>query len=86
MLFSLILKIIDVYSLALVVYALLSWFPGGYDNPLGRFLYQICEPFLGIFRRLPLNFFGLDFSILIALFSLQLLTRILIRIFNMILM
>lgn len=78
---SLLLRLIDIYSLALVVYALLSWFPGGYESGLGRFLERICEPFLQIFRRLNLNFAGLDFSILVAMFSLQILSRIIVRLF-----
>lgn len=75
------LKIIDIYSFMLVIYALLSWFPGGYDNALGRFLIQVCEPFLDFFRRLNLNFLGLDFSIIIGLFALQLLSKIIVFLF-----
>lgn len=83
--FNLILQVINLYSIALVVYALLSWFPGAYRNPVGQFLIRICEPFVNIFRRLNLTFAGLDFSILLAMISLQVLSRILVQIFNMIL-
>lgn len=83
--FSIILKLIDLYSIALVVYALLSWFPGAYSNPFGQFLIKICEPFVNIFRRLNLTFAGLDFSIILAMLALQVLTRILINLFNLIL-
>lgn len=40
---------IDVYILAIIVYALLSWFPGGLDSGLGRFLGSIVEPFEQLF-------------------------------------
>ncbi|WP_083378592.1 YggT family protein [Enterococcus timonensis] len=84
-LFRFILEVVNIYSIALVIYALLSWFPGGYGSALGRFLTRICEPYLSIFRKLPLQFAGLDFSIIVALFGLQLLTRILNWLFMMIL-
>ena len=38
-----------------MVYALLSWFPGGYQSGLGRFLAKICEPYISLFDRLPLR-------------------------------
>ncbi len=84
-LLQILLKVIDLYSMALVVYALLSWFPGAYNTTLGQVLEDICEPYLQLFRKLPLSFAGLDFSIVIALFSLQLISRLLVRLFMMIL-
>ncbi|HCS98851.1 MAG TPA: YggT family protein, partial [Enterococcus faecalis] len=33
------------YSGLLVIYALLSWFPGAYDSAFGRLLSRICEPY-----------------------------------------
>lgn len=47
-----------------MVYALLSWFPGGYQSGLGRFLAKICEPYISLFDRLPLRIGPLDFTIL----------------------
>ncbi|MGX7198899.1 YggT family protein [Enterococcus nangangensis] len=84
-LFSFLLRLIDIYSVAIVIYALLSWFPGGYDNPVGRFLAWLCEPYINLFRRLRLNFAGLDFSVLLAAFSLQIIARLLVRIYYIIL-
>lgn len=40
---------IDIYILAIIVYALLSWFPGGLNSGLGRFLGSIVEPFERLF-------------------------------------
>lgn len=47
-----------------MVYALLSWFPGGYQSGLGRLLAKICEPYISLFDRLPLRIGPLDFTIL----------------------
>ncbi|OJG82339.1 YggT family protein [Enterococcus pallens] len=61
----------------MVVYALLSWFPGAYQSALGKFLGRICEPFLDLFRRLPLQFGGIDFSVMAAIIALNFIMRIL---------
>ncbi|AVK62482.1 cell division protein [Lactobacillus sp. CBA3606] len=71
MLISLISRLFQIYQLALIVYILMSWFPGAYNTSIGRFLGQICEPFLSIFRRFVPAIAGLDFSPLIALLVLQ---------------
>lgn len=48
---NLIMQVFQVYRIALIVYFLLSWMPGGYQSGLGQFLTRICEPYVGIFRR-----------------------------------
>lgn len=70
-LLNLLMRAVDLYSLILVLYALLSWMPGGYESGIGRFLAKICEPFLNLFRKLPLSFGAVDFSIMIAIFALN---------------
>ncbi|WP_439709747.1 YggT family protein [Secundilactobacillus paracollinoides] len=37
--------LIELYSWAIVIYALLSWFPGAYQTAFGQFLARIVEPF-----------------------------------------
>jgi YggT family protein len=59
----------------LVVYALLSWFPGGYQSPLGRILARICEPYLSIFDRWNLHFGPVDFTIMAAILLLNFASR-----------
>lgn len=71
------IKLVDIYSGALVIYALLSWLPGGYESSFGRFLGKICEPYLQWFDRLNLNFGGISFSIMIAILVLNMGTRVL---------
>ncbi|EOH87823.1 hypothetical protein I588_03026 [Enterococcus pallens ATCC BAA-351] len=76
-LLNLINRLVNLYTILLVVYALLSWFPGAYQSALGKFLGRICEPFLDLFRRLPLQFGGIDFSVMAAIIALNFIMRIL---------
>lgn len=84
-LLTILIRLVEVYTILLVVYALMSWFPGAYNTGLGRFLARICEPFLNIFRRLPLQFGGIDFSIMAAVIALNFAVRIIVRIANQLL-
>ena len=74
-------RVVNVAEILLVVYALLSWFPGAYDTSLGRIIRQIVNPILAPFRRLNLVFAGVDFSIIVIVlllnFSLTFLRNIL---------
>lgn len=74
-------RVVNVSEILLVVYALLSWFPGAYDTSLGRIIRQIVNPILAPFRRLNLVFAGVDFSIIVIVlllnFSLTILRNIL---------
>ncbi|MGC6767200.1 YggT family protein [Enterococcus sp. LJL128] len=65
-------KGVQIYSGLLVIYALLSWFPGAYDSFLGRLLSRICEPYLSLFDRLNLNIGMISFNIMIAIIVLNL--------------
>lgn len=73
---------INLYALIVFVYVIMSWFASGARGPV-RDLYvglaTVCEPYLGLFRRLlprvMVGSGGLDFSPLIGLFVLQILAR-----------
>ena len=44
---------IDVYTLAILAYILTSWVQLPYSlRPVQRFLYDVCEPYLRLWRRL----------------------------------
>ncbi|MFC6180107.1 YggT family protein [Lactiplantibacillus daowaiensis] len=64
-------RLFQLYQIALVIYILMSWFPGAYNTAIGRFLGRICEPFLSIFRRFIPAIAGLDFSPIIAFLVLE---------------
>ena len=69
----------DIYSMILVAFALLSWFPNAYNTQLGKFLETLCNPILEPLKRLPLQIAGLDFSVWIALILLRMISRYLIN-------
>ncbi len=48
------------------------------DRVLG-FLHDICEPFLRIFRRFAPRFSGLDFSPMLAIFSLYIVNIVVVQ-------
>ena len=43
-----------------------------------QFLRDICEPFLRIFRRILPTFGGLDFSPILAIFTLQIINSVVV--------
>ncbi|WP_257702578.1 YggT family protein [Vagococcus luciliae] len=69
---ALISKAITIYTYVLVIYALLSWFPGAYDSKIGQFIIRISRPYLSMFDRLNLSIGPIDFTIIVAIFVLQL--------------
>lgn len=71
------------YTILLVIYALLSWFPGGYQSGLGKFLRKICEPYLSLFDRLNLQIGPIDLTILVAILVLNLASDAIITIAQM---
>jgi YggT family protein len=62
-----------VYVLIIFAYIITSWVRLPYSpwlNRIQRFLYDVCEPYLRIFRRLLPSFGPLDLSPMIAIFAL----------------
>lgn len=71
-------KTLQIYSLVLFVRVLLSWFPNlDWSNPILSAVVSISDPFLNVFRGLIPPIGGLDLSVIIAFFSLQLLQGLL---------
>ncbi|AUC25318.1 hypothetical protein CGZ53_06480 [Streptococcus uberis] len=75
----LLLNLIKVYSYLLLGYALLSWFPGAYNTWLGRLICQLVEPILNPFKKLPLQFAGIDLTVFVVMIALNFLSEFLIR-------
>ena len=74
---------IGVYALLVFVYVLTSWIRLPYSfNPVQRFLYDVCEPYLRLWRRFLPAFGGLDFSPIIAFFALGVLDRVLLNVLD----
>jgi len=76
---------ISVYVLIIFAYIILSWVRLPYSpwlNRIQRFLYDVCEPYLRIFRRLLPSFGAFDFSPIVAVLALLLLDRVINSILN----
>ncbi len=68
---ALVNSLVKFYSLLILVYVLLSWFPAsGVVHDVRRVLASVCEPYIGLFRRIvpgaSLGGAGIDFSPLVA--------------------
>lgn len=77
------MTLVDFYEMLILIYILLSWFPireGGLLYDFGMVLQSLCEPFLSIFRRFIPSVGGIDFSPVIAVIALNLVTRLVIGI------
>ena len=68
-----------VYYLLIMVRVLMSWIKVG-DNFLTRFVYEMTEPVLGLFRRIfpPRPSFPLDISPIFAFIALRLIETLLL--------
>ncbi|HFV3284703.1 TPA: YggT family protein [Streptococcus pneumoniae] len=75
---------VDIYSLILVAFAVMSWFPGVYESSLGRWIVALVKPVLAPLQRLPLQIAGLDLSIWVAIVLVRFLGENLVRFLAMI--
>lgn len=70
---------VSVYVLLIFAYILTSWIRLPYSpwlNRIQRFLYDVCEPYLRIFRRFVPAIGPLDLSPIVAVITLLLILRI----------
>lgn len=70
---------VDIYSLILVAFAVISWFPGAYESSLGRWIVALVKPVLAPLQRLPLQIAGLDLSVWVAIVLIRFLGENLVR-------
>jgi YggT family protein len=72
-----------IYTLVILAYIITSWVRLPYSpwlNRIQRFLYDVCEPYLRLFRRILPSMGPLDLSPWLAVIVLWLLAQALIRI------
>ena len=70
---------IYVYTLLILAYIITSWVRLPYSpwlNRIQRFLYDVCEPYLRLFRRILPTFGPLDLSPVVAVAVLVILGRV----------
>jgi uncharacterized protein YggT (Ycf19 family) len=78
--------LIYVYTLLIILYIVIQLlFSVGLRPPYSRtsdrilqFLHDICDPFLSIFRRIIPAFGGIDFSPILAIFTLQIIRSVIV--------
>jgi YggT family protein len=70
---------VNVYVLLIFAYILTSWIRLPYSpwlNRIQRFLYDVCEPYLRIFRRIVPAIGPLDLSPIVAVITLLIVLRL----------
>ncbi|HJV31551.1 MAG TPA: YggT family protein [Bacillales bacterium] len=70
-LFYFLSKLISLYSYALIIYILMSWFPNARETAFGQFFAKICEPYLEPFRKIIPPIGMIDISPIVAIFVLR---------------
>ena len=80
-------RFFQIYSFLILARIIMSWIPlpdGPAVNTVVGFIYDVTEPFLGLFRRiLPManiGGMGMDFSPIIAFFVLGLLREVVLQV------
>ena len=72
---------IYMYTLLILAYIITSWVRLPYSpwlNRVQRFLYDVCEPYLRLWRRVLPSFGPLDLSPLVAIFALAILAKLVV--------
>jgi len=71
---------ISIYTLVIFLYVLTSWVRLPYSlNPLQRFLYEVCEPYLRLWRRVIPSVGPLDLSPMVAIIALLVVEQLIER-------
>lgn len=70
--FDVLSTLIQLYSWALIIYILMSWFPNARESSIGQFLARVCEPYLEPFRRFVPPLGMIDISPIVAFIVLNL--------------
>lgn len=71
MLYLILSKLLEYYGYAIIIYILMSWFPGARESSIGRFMGAIVEPYLEPFRRMIPPLGMIDISPIVAIFLLS---------------
>lgn len=74
-----------VYSLLILAYIITTWIRLPYSvwlNRIQRFLYDVCDPYLRMWRRVLPTFGPLDLSPVVAVLALNILLRVVINLLD----
>ena len=76
---------IYIYTLLILAYIITSWIRLPYSpwlNRIQRFLYDVCEPYLRLFRRILPTFGPLDLSPVVAVAFLYILRLVIVNLLD----
>jgi YggT family protein len=79
MIIIILLRAIEIYSYVLLAYVVLTWIPSLYDTALGKLIISLVRPVITPFRKLNLQFFGLDWTVFVIWIILNVISRVLVR-------
>lgn len=68
-------SLISLYVFLIVIWCLLSWFPGANQSSLGEFLDRLVKPYLSFFERIIPPLGGVSFAPVVAVLVLWLVQR-----------
>lgn len=78
--------IIQIYSILLIIYILMSWVPASRETKFGKLLEKIAEPYLGFFRKFIPPLGMIDISPIVGLFALSLISKGVFQVYKMIML
>lgn len=80
---AIITSFIGIYTFLVIIRCLLTWFPNVdfYNQPL-RTLAELTDPYLNLFRSFIPPFGGIDLSPMVAIFALQFLQNMLLKVLS----
>ena len=79
MIIIILLRAIEIYSYVLLAYVVLTWSPSLYVTALGKLIISLVRPVITPFRKLNLQFFGLDWTVFVIWIILNVISRVLVR-------
>lgn len=81
--YTFVTKFIHYYSIILMIYALMSWFPNARESKFGQLISKLVRPYLDIFDRLIPPIGGISFNVIIAILVLNLIRSGIFMILNL---
>ncbi len=76
MLYNILDNLLEIYTVIIVIRAVISWFSPSPYNPLYRLLIQITEPIIEPVRRIMPNLGGIDLSPIIIIFIIHIIRSV----------
>lgn len=77
---QLLLSLLNIYSLVLLVRALMSWFDPTFSSAVGRIVFQMTEPVVAPVRQVMPSMGGIDLSIMVTIFLCIILQRLILSV------